>query len=202
MPPVRLELTTFRLWDWRAADCAKEALGFLLPFKWLKCMVCLLYSLTPATKYGIKRGSLQTQATHTHTHTHTHTGMVYLHISSAVSRSDCILYYAWVQLGSPSDHAAACSPPSSTAAPLIGSQDGQGTKVISVPSIFSQADRASLLADTLRTTKYFLISEVALILGKSNMWLYHKLRINPSCISIASPCLKSCISKCPLRARL
>ena len=26
MPPVRLELTTFRLWDWRAANCAKEAL--------------------------------------------------------------------------------------------------------------------------------------------------------------------------------
>ena len=25
VPPVRLELTTFRLWDWRAADCAKEA---------------------------------------------------------------------------------------------------------------------------------------------------------------------------------
>ena len=25
MPPVRIELTTFRLWDWRAAYCAKEA---------------------------------------------------------------------------------------------------------------------------------------------------------------------------------
>ena len=25
LPPVRIELTTFRLWDWRAAYCAKEA---------------------------------------------------------------------------------------------------------------------------------------------------------------------------------
>ena len=25
VPPVRIELTTFRLWDWRAAYCAKEA---------------------------------------------------------------------------------------------------------------------------------------------------------------------------------
>ena len=25
MPHVRLELTTFRLWDWRAADCANAA---------------------------------------------------------------------------------------------------------------------------------------------------------------------------------
>ncbi len=25
MPPVRIELTTFRLWDWRATYCAKEA---------------------------------------------------------------------------------------------------------------------------------------------------------------------------------
>ena len=26
MPSVRIELTTFRLWDWRAAYCANEAL--------------------------------------------------------------------------------------------------------------------------------------------------------------------------------
>ena len=34
VPPVRLELTTFRLWDWRAADCAKEA-PCCLPFQTL-----------------------------------------------------------------------------------------------------------------------------------------------------------------------
>ena len=27
MPRVRLELTAFRLWDWRAAYCATEAIG-------------------------------------------------------------------------------------------------------------------------------------------------------------------------------
>ena len=31
VPPVRLELTTFRLWDWRTANCAKEAAD--LPLK-------------------------------------------------------------------------------------------------------------------------------------------------------------------------
>ena len=50
VPRVRLELTTFRLWDWRAAYCANEAAvgDKWTLFFWGKCCRCeiLLHSLT------------------------------------------------------------------------------------------------------------------------------------------------------------
>ena len=49
MPRVRLELTTFRLWDWRAAYCNEAAVGDKWTlFFWGKCCRCeiLLNSLT------------------------------------------------------------------------------------------------------------------------------------------------------------
>ena len=51
MPPVRLELTTFRLWDWRAADCAKEATEcvFLILTTWL-CITCTYTSFIPTER--------------------------------------------------------------------------------------------------------------------------------------------------------
>ena len=36
MPRVRIELTTFRLWDWRAAYCANEAILTLQNWQYLK----------------------------------------------------------------------------------------------------------------------------------------------------------------------
>ena len=43
MPSLRLELRTFRLWDWRAAHCAKKALkpASLLGFKETKSVLAL-----------------------------------------------------------------------------------------------------------------------------------------------------------------
>ena len=43
LPPVRLELTAFRLWDWRAAYCATEAdasCKFLLEINCIDLFIC------------------------------------------------------------------------------------------------------------------------------------------------------------------
>ena len=47
VPRVRLELTTFRLWDWRAAYCANEAAVEVKwsPFFWEKCCSCVCIEL-------------------------------------------------------------------------------------------------------------------------------------------------------------
>ena len=57
MPRVRLELTAFRLWDWRAAYCATEATRYL----WTKCVFCSSL-LSPDAKWVYPRGDSNPQS--------------------------------------------------------------------------------------------------------------------------------------------
>ena len=76
LPPVRLELTAFRLWDWRAAYCATEA--------------CEENRISWEKNFILESGCCQTQCMKTHLFPSTLIFLVFFSLIIAYIQFSCI----------------------------------------------------------------------------------------------------------------